>query len=382
MNTSTSSAGALSHIRKSIKARGLWSGISLAMLLVKIRTREWFGEHSQIVTNSAMIGGLAVCVYAVYWTFSQHERIETGGEIWLITIWLAAALAGIFVTVAHFTVQPVYRRLIMMKSIQFMFFAMLVGGLGYAAFGAWADLYAKQPAEATLMALIAAVVLYGLSDVAFVFARSILVKNLAMADLNEMPSLSGEGQYRAAIHEAGHALCYGLCEGVPEDAYVVIEQDMSDLIGGRVNLPVPREPTDFTKPHIEWELMMLMAGVAAEEVIFGEGSMLGGGDMEGFNLNGTLYLMSGHGEVIAMKPETELEMVANRAAIGRLREAFREKAKAFIIANRDIIESMARDICALEYMDCEEIDKRVANVVRPEGHVLVKWPDSLAILKR
>lgn len=350
------------------------------MILAKHRAKDWFGRHHQVVINISMLGLFSICAYAAYWALTKHGRIDSGGDVWRVTVLLAAALAGSIVSIAHFTVQPVYRRVLLMKSIQFTFFAVMVGGLGYIAFDAWASLYAKQPAEATMMALIAAVVLYGLSDIAFLFARSALVKNMAMADLKELPSLSEGGKYRAAIHEAGHALCYGLCNAVPEDAYVVIEEDLNDLIGGRVNLPVPREPTDFTKPHIEWELLILMAGVAAEEVVFGDGSMLGGGDMEGFNLNGSLYLMSGHGEVYAMKPENELDVAANRAAIGRLREEFREKAKSFIQANRALVENMARDLCALEYMDCEEIAKRVGKVVKPEGQVTVKWPDSLAVL--
>lgn len=354
----------------------------MAMLLTKHNAKILFGAHHLRLINLAVLSMLTASFYAVYWVLTKNGHLGSGWDVWGVTTLLSSALAAIIVSFAHFAVPRAYRRLILMKTIQFVFFAVFAGGLGYIGFDAWVVLYSKQPAEATLIGLIAAVTLYGLRDVASLLARAVLVKTMAVADINELPSLSEEGKYRVAIHEAGHALCYSLCDGVPEDAYVVIEQDFNELIAGRVNLPEPREPTDFTLPHIDWQLLMLMAGVAAEKEVFGDGSMLGGGDMSAFNLHAAVYLMSGHGEVYIMEPDNELDIASNRLAIGRLREEYRSRATEFIRANRALVASMARDLCAMEFMDCEEISKQTGQVVRPDGHVPVIWPGTLAIFNR
>lgn len=259
--------------------------------------------------NTAMAALFGVASWSAYRLLAGAVAMESAGAVWRVAVYFALILAGILIAVAHFTLASTYRRVLQLKSITFVLYAATIDGIGYVGYDAWSRLYNAQPAGATLLALVVAVVPYGFGDIVFVFFRILLVKDMAaLTNTKELPALSEEGQYRAGIHEAGHAICYGLCKGVPEDAYVVIDQNMNELIGGKVNLPVPREPTDFSRPHIEWELLMLMAGVAAEEVVFGEGSMLGAGDMSALNTNGAIYLMAGHGDVYEMHPDDERDV--------------------------------------------------------------------------
>lgn len=367
-------------IASSIRSRGLWSGVSLTALLIKNLTRDWFGKHHRRVITAAMAGLIIVAGMLGHHSLSGQETLNTGGRIWQSTLLTALALAGLAVGLAHFILPISYRRQVWLRTIYAVFFATLVGGIAYLGFDRWAELYRRNPASATLFGLLAVTVLLGFREVAVWFLRSLLIRDMNIGDISDLASLSEEGKWRVALHEAGHALCYGLCTAIPEDAYVTLDSDMNDLMAGAVNIPTPKEPTELTRERLEWMMLMTVAGVASEEVFLGEGSLLGGKDMDSLNNLAAGYLSAGHGEVFMMEPSSELDVTANRGAIGRLRDKMRKQAMDLIHQNQEICEEIAKEILATEFLDCERIAATVAQVVVPKGWQRMTWPDSLPVI--
>lgn len=295
-------------------------------------------------------------------------------------LYLAMTLTAVCVGLAHFILPASYQRQVWLRSIYAISFAAVVGGIGYMGFERWRELYAADPASSTLFAIMAAVVMFGFRDVVIWFTRSLLIRDMAVGDVADLAALTEAGRWRVSIHEAGHALCYGLCSAVPEDAYVCIDNDLNNLVAGGVTIPTPKDPTEMTQERMEWSMLMLLAGAAAERVFFGEGSMNGTGDMDAFNHLATGYLLAGHGEVCVMLPENELDVAANRSAIGRLREHYAIRAENYVRANQATCESLAREIERSEFLDCEQIARQVHNVTLPDDWKLIVWPKSVPTL--
>ena len=181
------------------------------------------------------------------------------------------------------------------------------------------------------------------------------------------------------IHEAGHALCYGLCNGIPEDATIGIDADAFNLAMGIVTLPKPRDPTEVTKRLLEWQMLMLMSGAAAERHFLGEDSVCRGGDMTAMSATATLYLIAGYGEVYLPDATEEKEIAANRGVIYRLREEFSAKADLLIQRNTERCRKFADDISRLEYLGSEEIASMVTDIDDPWNEPLLCWPESIAL---
>lgn len=367
-------------ITSSIRSRGLWSGVSLTALLIKSHTRDWFGKHHRRVTSTAMAGLIIVAGILGYHSLGGQETLNTGGHIWQSAFLTTLALAGLAVGLAHFLLPIAYRRQLWLRTIYAVFFATLVGCIAYLGFDRWTELYRQNPASATLFGLLAVAILLGFREVAIWFLRSILIRDMSVGDISDLASLSEEGKWRVALHEAGHALCYGLCTAIPEDAYVALDSDMINLMAGTVNIPTPKDPTELTRERLEWMMLMTIAGVVSEEVFLGEGSLLGGKDMDSLNNLAAGYLSAGHGEVFMMEPSSELDVTANRGAIGRLRDKMREEAMDLIRQNQQICEEIAKEILATEFLDCERIAATVAPVVVPKGWQRMTWPASLPVI--
>jgi hypothetical protein len=311
---------------------------------------------------------------------NAQNTLNTGGNIWQWTIFSALALGGIAIGLAHFLLPTSYRRQVWLRTIYAIFFATLVGGIAYLGFDKWVQLYRQDPASATILGLLTVAILLGFREVAVWFLRSFLIRDMNISDTSDLPSLSEDGKRRVALHEAGHALCYGLCTAIPEDAYIALDSDMNDLMAGTVNIPTPKEPTELTRERLEWMMLMNIAGIVAEEIFFGEGSILGGKDMDSLNNLAAAYLSAGHGEVFVMEPSDELNVMANREVIKRLRDNIREQAMGFIGLNKVSCEAIAQEILAKEFLDCEEIAAMVAQVIVPEGWQRMAWPTALPVI--
>lgn len=328
---------------------------------------------------------MAALVAGSLWFIATHaliEKIDSGFTAWLSAILIALCVSGIAVGASHFVLRPTSRPQVIYRAINGVMFSIVVGFSAYLGFDRWSFLYREDPASATLWGLITVAILFGFYDVMAWFIRSVMFRSVTAGEVDDLLSLTKDGRWRVAIHEAGHAVAYGLCTTVPEDAYACIEPDLLTAEAGAVGFPRPTDASELTKERIEWMMLCTEAGPAAEELIFGDRCILGAMDMNQLNGLAFTYLMSGFGEVISLEPKDEHEVQANRSAIGRLREKNKVLTTTFLAQNRDLIEQLARRLVELEYMDCEELEAGLRNVAVIEGQGLVSWPASIPSIPR
>lgn len=376
MSNSKTSTLLISTILSAARSRGLWYGLTLSTILLRSWLRRWFGEHHRKVSNAAMLGLLSLGAWVLGAAIRATPPTDPLG-LASVPIIIAFGLAAVAVGLGHFVLQPVLTRQVWMRCLNGLFVAACVAGLGYAAYDEWRAFYTSAPAPAVYVALLCAIVVFGFRDVFVWFLRSVLIRDTGVLDLADVSSLTPEGRHRVAIHEAGHAICYGLTTAVPEDAYVCIDTDLNSLIVGSVTIPTPKDPTEVTKERLEWSMLMTMAGVAAEHHFFGEKSLSGSGDIASMSQLATAYLSAGHGEVFDPAPADELGLSANRAAIGRLRDHYASLAEVFIQANHSLCEEMARLVEKDEFVDCTSIAGIVGSVALPEGWKRTTWAASV-----
>lgn len=371
----------LGAIRSTIRSRGLWSGISLIAIFARGGLRSWFGRHHRSVIAAIMVGVSAGGGWLGARLADGISSIRSPADVWWAASLLGLSISALSIGIAHFVLPLNYRRQVWLRSVYALSFALFVGGIGYLGFDHWHRLYGADPASAVLFGLVAMAVIFGFREVVSWFLRSLLIRDMAVGDIADVAALTEAGRWRVSVHEAGHALCYGLCVSVPEDAYVGLDSDLNNLVAGAVSIPSPKDPTEVTKERMEWSMLMTMAGVAAERVFFGESSMCGGGDSQSVNNLAGIYLASGHGEVFVMSPENKLDVDANREAIGRLRDRFAEAAETFVRENKDLCEMLAKEIERVEFLDCEGIAAFTGAVIHPQSWVPVTWPKTIPVIQ-
>ena len=359
----------------SIRTRGLWSGMVLFRLIARENIRNFLGIHSTALKRIAMAG----LIFGGLWLGAQLIRGMTGpgsgGAVFQDAILFGAMLALVGAGAAHFVLAPAFRSQVYLRTVYFGGYVLLVSGLAYAFADTWRHLYATDAAGATLLGLLAVATVAGYRDVVGWFLRAVMLHQWAgIHDPTEFGSLSPEQRWGVAVHEAGHAICLGLCSTIPEDAYAFVESDFYQLVSGTVNMPMPKNPVDFSKPFTEWMLLTYLTGVAAERDTLGVDSMAGTGDVEAFNRLAAMYLAGGYGETYILEPMTELDTIVNRGAIERLREATRAKAAEFVALNKASVLRIAKALQEHEFLDAYQLAPLIIDVALPPGWRKVEWP--------
>lgn len=360
---------------QSIRTRGMWSGLVLLRLIAREKIRHFLGARGTLLKRIAMagliLGGLWVGIQLVRGTTSPASASQVLKDASLFGLMLALAGAG----AAHFILATAFRSQVYLRTVYFSGYVLLVAGLAYAFFDTWRRLYAADAAGATLLGLLAVAIVAGYRDVVGWFLRAVMLHQWAgIHDPTEFGSLSPEQRWGIEVHEAGHAICLGLCSTIPEDAFAFVESDFYQLASGTVNMPMPKNPAGFSKPFTEWMLLTYLTGVAAEREILGMESMMGTGDIEAFNRIAAMYLAAGCGETYILEPTTELDATVNRAAIERLREATRARAAEFVAMNTPSVLRIARELKEYEFLDAYQLAPLITDVTVPDGWPMVHWP--------
>jgi hypothetical protein len=364
-----------SIVWQSIRTRGLWSGLVLLRLIAREKIRNFLGAHGPLLKRIAMAG----LIFGGLWVGTQLIRGTTGpgtgGEVLKDVLLFGSMLALVGAGAAHFVLAPTFRSQVYLRTIYFAGYVLLVSGMAYAFFDTWRRLYTTDAAGATLLGLLAVAAVTGYRDVVGWFLRAVMLHQWAgIHDPTEFGSLSSEQRWGVEVHEAGHAICLGLCSTIPEDAFAFVESDFYQLASGTVNMPMPKNPAGFSKPFTEWMLLTYLTGVAAEREILGMESMTGTGDIEAFNRIAAMYLAAGCGETYILEPTNELDATVNRAAIERLREAKRAKAAEFVALNKASVLRIAEALQEHEFLDAYQLAPLISDVVVPVGWQAVTWP--------
>ena len=364
----------------SARRHGLWSAFRLTALLTRGLLRDHFGHHQKSLVNIWFVLMFAAGIAIAFYLGQGIDHEFTPGRIWGVAVLLATSLVCLFLPLGKLCLSGIFHNQLWFYCLGAWLFAVFLGGFGYFFFDAWNNVYAQNPASAVLLGIIAGGVAIGFQLVFSWFVRGLLKPGHHVMEPSELAGLNEEGRRRVCIHEAGHALCYGLCEGIPEDATVGIDPDASSLMMGVVTLPTPRDPTEVSKSLLEWKMLILMAGVAAERHFLGEDSVCGSGDMAAMNNIASVYLLAGYGDVYIHDAKADEEVTANRAAIKRMRDKYSAKADSLIRLNSEQCEKLADHIDKVEYMGCEDIAQMVVSRVKnPEKKPRLRWAPSIIL---
>lgn len=369
-------------IADTIRRHGIWAGFKLTIIFFRGELRKHFGRHQKTITNlwfAAMFSaGVAIALY-----LRQHAaQSDTSADMLQGAILFAIAIALMIIPSGKLCLSGVFQQQLWLHCISACLFAIFLGACGYFFHDAWSQAYARNPASATLMTTMGCGVIVGFGNAIGWFFRSLIKPAHQCVDPSEIAGLTEEGRRRVCLHEAGHALCYGLCYGTPEDAAIGIDTDSFNIMMGVVNLPTPRDPTEVTKSYLEWQMLNLMAGSAAEKHFLGEESVCGSGDLMAMQTVATMYLMAGYGEAYQADAKEAIEVEVNRRAIDRLRQTVKVKAARLIELNEYLCRELANIIDQTEYVGCEQIAGLVNSVIFPEGIERLKWPSSIIVCQK
>lgn len=315
-------------------------------------------------------------------TTTLNGSLGSGSAAWRAAVLLALGLAGIAIGGAHFLLKPTSRSQVIYRAMNGVVFAIVVGFVAFLGFDRWSSLYRDDPAGAVLWGLIVVATMFGFQETVTWCIRCVMFRSATTGDINDLLALTEDGRWKVAIHEAGHAVAYGLCATIPEDAYACIEPDLLTAEAGAVGFPRPTDATEMTKDRIEWMMICVEAGPAAEDLFFGDRCVLGAMDMNQLSGLAFVYLMSGFGEVVAMEPTSEQEIQANRAAVERLRERIRKLTADFLARNMDCMERIAKKLIEVEFLDCEGLEVVLRTAKSIPCRPLVSWPAAIPSISR
>lgn len=159
----------------------------------------------------------------------------------------------------------------------------------------------------------------------------------------------------ASVHEAGHALVSRLL--LPENTVARVSIIPSTKGAGGYCINIPADRMYITKKEVESQMLVLLSGRAAEEVVFGEERVTTGAsndiervsaimrDYAGrFGMNGNLLSCAVFGD-------------GGLASVcGGLIDALYAQAKALICENRDKLERISELLMEKEAINAEELD--------------------------
>jgi|TARA_A100001391_G_scaffold201728_1_gene189463 hypothetical protein len=175
--------------------------------------------------------------------------------------------------------------------------------------------------------------------------------------------------HRTAIHEAGHLLMFGCAEVIKSTLSVKVYTQLtsSDHFRGFVSdeCGSPHEPTER---YIRWNMMMLVAGVIAERVVFSDVGNGGTLDYRRWTYLASHLLNCGLGEAYFEKPETYAEHEHNRRALNALKERCEGDVTIILRKNQELLVRLADRIVHDGQLDHSTILGYLHQVELPENY--------------
>jgi hypothetical protein len=176
----------------------------------------------------------------------------------------------------------------------------------------------------------------------------------------------------AAIHEAGHALMYGVLDTVPSSLYAFINKralcsSKSFTVGGQVGANSKPHSLQY-KSCLEWCMLLSLAGMEAEKALLGVCSSGGLADMEHWYSKAQLYLASGCSALIYFPfPEKDWEIKTNKESLELLLESQRGVLVQFFEENQQVLSELADALILKERLKAHDLNPFLDKVVSVPG---------------
>jgi DNA polymerase III delta prime subunit len=178
---------------------------------------------------------------------------------------------------------------------------------------------------------------------------------------------------RVAFHEAGHAL---LSWSMGQDVIRITVSPRNNALGMVLSLPDERNGP-LSRPLVHQNVMMLLGGIAAEQVVFGSYDEGGGSDLASVTRQlRTSLTCNGLGRMGPLAAPTEGWSEQLRAQIesecGEWAHLAMQDAQAYLACNRDLLEALARAL--VEHRDISGDDllawkAKTEKALAPELHL-------------
>ena len=184
-------------------------------------------------------------------------------------------------------------------------------------------------------------------------------------------SLANPHLYATALHEAAHALYYGVSpEGVPQSLYAEVYRDVgaNGVLGGVGHYE--GNPEGLSESFLLWHMRKDVAGTEAQWVVFGERYAGGSTDSELWLDCAICYLRSGLGEVFYLETPsgnlTAPQLAHNRAVLNTLREQCQNDARQFLTSNQEVLLDLAEELTQRLRMEANDLAPFLARVRQPQ----------------
>ncbi|MDT8992699.1 hypothetical protein RQP54_17640 [Curvibacter sp. APW13] len=212
-------------------------------------------------------------------------------------------------------------------------------------------------------------------------------------------TVGAEQKQFLAMHEAGHAMFFGLGNVLPEDTFAWIREEVSwnmeeasfggeDLIGGAVSAfeSLSEQFTLFhqTQTSTVIQLGMLVGGMAGEQVGRGLHAPISSGDLDAFEPLARAYLvhypMVEHGFYLFDKPAGEAEVQHNARVLTLFRQWLLQEAIGFLRANEAVFVTLHRRLALHGELDADALAALLADVVPFGVFQRFVWPSNTPAL--
>lgn len=203
--------------------------------------------------------------------------------------------------------------------------------------------------------------------------RQAFYKTVAGAD-REMLASQRERQL-VAVHESGHAVASRLLSPENKLARVSILPAGHGTAG--YNLCVPQERMMVEKRHLERQIQVLLAGRAAEQVVFGDDALTAGASTDlarATELAATMVMELGMRD----EPSVSLKTLGRYCGTGvevaeecrtLLREQYAQ-VKSLIASQIAAVDALSRSLLAAESLEGAEVEQVI------DGHLSIERPES------
>lgn len=184
---------------------------------------------------------------------------------------------------------------------------------------------------------------------------------LAGAPLQDRSFISDKDRNITAYHEAGHALATKLLQ--PEQYIAKVTIIPSVRGAGGFNLSIPKDTLFKSKRQILYDIQVLLAGRAAEELIFGADEITTGAsnDIQKASSMMVDYLNKyGMDKEMGLFSTAVLEDNYDSDFLNKCRKQMNElyeRTRSLIFENKDLLEEITKELLDKESLSGEDIDQ-------------------------